>query len=72
MYHNNGQFKFLDLAIPIDAKKRGVERTEFSYPYVHDSMLWYEAIQSFIEEFINILYPKDKDVSRDYNDFSIS
>jgi monoamine oxidase len=56
MYHDEGKFRFLDLAIPRDAKKRGVQNTPFSYAYVHDASLWYEAIAQFVEEFIDNIY----------------
>ncbi len=63
--YNNPDFKFLDLAIPIDSKKRGVEKTPFSYPYVHDTMLWYTAMSSFVNEFVDSVYVNDKSVAGD-------
>ncbi len=66
MYNDDGKFRFLDLAIPKDAQKRGVSHTPFSYPYVHDATLWYEAMQSFISQFVDTCYPNgDSDVADD-------
>lgn len=50
-------FRFLDLAIPIDAAQRGVLATEFSYPYVHDALLWYKAMADFVGGFVDTVYP---------------
>jgi monoamine oxidase len=63
--YNNPDFKFLDLAMPIDSKKRGVEKTPFSYPYVHDGMLWYKAMSKFVNEFVDSVYTNDKAVAND-------
>ncbi|MFC4160495.1 FAD-dependent oxidoreductase [Chitinimonas lacunae] len=57
MYYDQDRFRFLDLAIPLDAKRRGVEQTPFSYAYLHDASLWYEAISRFVGNFIAIQYP---------------
>ncbi|KAG0000571.1 hypothetical protein BGZ79_005772 [Entomortierella chlamydospora] len=57
MYYDNDRFRFLDLAIPTDAERRGVEQTPFSYAYVHDARLWYDAISRFVDQFIAIQYP---------------
>ena len=57
MYNDDGEFRFLDLAIPKDVEKRGVQDTPFSYPYVHDATNWYNAISTFIDEFVSIVYP---------------
>jgi monoamine oxidase len=65
MYHDEGKFRFLDLAIPKDAEKRGVQDTPFSYAYVHDASLWYGAIADFIKEFVNNLYVDDAAVAND-------
>lgn len=56
MYNAGGAFRFLDHAIPIDAARRGVVGTEFSYPYVHDATLWYEAIARFVGGFVDAVY----------------
>ncbi|MCC5670121.1 hypothetical protein LC653_41615 [Nostoc sp. CHAB 5784] len=64
--YNNSNFRFLDLAIPIDAKTRDVSNTPFSYPYIHDASLWYEAISSFVTEFVNVQYPEgDRAIAAD-------
>ncbi|MCZ6674828.1 MAG: FAD-dependent oxidoreductase, partial [Verrucomicrobia bacterium] len=56
MYNDGGEFRFLDLAIPKDAKRRGVQDTPFSYAYIHDASQWYEAISGFIDEFVDNFY----------------
>lgn len=56
MYNDDGKFRFLDMAIPIDTKKRGVQDTPFSYAYVHDATLWYDSLAGFIEEFVDTVY----------------
>ncbi|WP_431825166.1 FAD-dependent oxidoreductase [Burkholderia sp. F1] len=56
MYYDKDRFRFLDLAIPADARRRGVEQTPFSYAYVHDAGLWYDAISRFVGTFISIQY----------------
>lgn len=64
--YNDKDFRFLDLAMPVDSKKRGVESTPFPYPYVHDGMQWYDAMATFVDEFVDIVYPKgDTDVAAD-------
>ncbi|WP_321813934.1 MULTISPECIES: FAD-dependent oxidoreductase [unclassified Paraburkholderia] len=57
MYYDDDRFRFLDLALPADIKRRGVEDTPFSYAYVHDAGCWYEAIARFVERFVSIQYP---------------
>jgi hypothetical protein len=57
MYYDNDRFRFLDLALPADIKRRGVEDTPFSYAYVHDAGCWYDAIARFVEHFVSIQYP---------------
>ncbi|WP_063902139.1 FAD-dependent oxidoreductase [Burkholderia ubonensis] len=57
MYYDNDRFRFLAQAIPADAKRRGVEQTPFSYAYVHDASLWYDAIFRFVGKFIAVQYP---------------
>ena len=57
MYNDAGNFRFLDLAIPKDAQRRGVLNTPFSYAYVHDTLLWYHAIEKFVAEFVDVTYP---------------
>lgn len=54
--YNNKDFRFLELAIPIDSKRRDVIETPFSYPYVHDTTLWYDAMEKFISEFVDTIY----------------
>lgn len=56
MYNDDGNFRFLDHAIPRDAEKRGVLNTPFSYAYVHDALLWYRAINNFVGEFVDVYY----------------
>ena len=56
MYNDGGNFRFLEQAIPIDAERRGVVNTLFSYAYVHDAMLWYRAIHKFIGDFVDTHY----------------
>jgi hypothetical protein len=64
--YNDSDFRFLDLAIPIDAATRGVSETPFSYPYVHDASLWYKAIFKFVNAFVNAQYPEgDRQISTD-------
>lgn len=64
--YNNPDFRFLDLAITVDGKKRGVEETPFSYPYVEDGTRWYEAMSEFVNEFVDKVYPNgDADVAGD-------
>jgi hypothetical protein len=66
MYNDGGNFRFLEQAIPRDAEKRGVLNTPFSYPYVHDALLWHTAIAKFIGEFVDTHYADgDKTVSGD-------
>jgi hypothetical protein len=66
MYHDDGKFRFLDLAIPIDSKKRHVEHTPFSYAYQHDASIWYKAIAKFVAAFVDTQYPNgDTDVVED-------
>jgi monoamine oxidase len=57
MYNDAGHFRFLDHAIPRDARKRDVLDTPFSYAYVHDASLWYAAMSKFVGEFVDIQYP---------------
>ncbi|GBF53347.1 amine oxidase [Microcystis sp. 0824] len=64
--YNDSDFRFLDLAIPIDAAKRGVSETPFSYPYVHDASLWFKAIFRFVNAFVNVQYPGgDREIAAD-------
>lgn len=56
MYHDDGKFRFLDMAVPKDAARRGVDSTPFSYAYVHDATLWYDAMANFIGEFVDTVY----------------
>jgi len=66
MYNLDGTFKFLDLAIPVDAQRRGVTDTPFSYAYVHDVTAWWEAIHAFITDFVRVTYPGgDAQVAQD-------
>ncbi|KAF8925272.1 lipoxygenase [Dissophora ornata] len=66
MYNDNDKFRFLDLAIPINAERRGVEQTPFSYAYIHDARLWYDAISDFVKNFIAIQYRQsDQAVAED-------
>ncbi|SFU84228.1 FAD-dependent oxidoreductase [Pseudoduganella namucuonensis] len=55
--YNDTDFRFLELALPADATKRGVRDTPFSYPYVHDAALWYDAIAGFTGRFVDACYP---------------
>lgn len=64
--YNNPEFRFLDLAMPIDSKKRGVEDTPFSYPYIHDGTLWYNTMSNFVNEFVDTVYKDDKAVKSDH------
>ncbi|KAF9980909.1 hypothetical protein BGZ65_004529, partial [Modicella reniformis] len=59
MYYDKDRFRFLDLAIRTDAKRRGVDQTRFSYAYVHDACLWYDKISLFVDKFIAIQYSND-------------
>lgn len=64
--YNDSDFRFLDLAIPIDAAKRGVSETPFSYPYMHDASLWFKAIFRFVNAFVNVQYPGgDREIAAD-------
>jgi monoamine oxidase len=65
MYNNDGKFRFLEHAIPVDAGKRGVLETPFSYAYVHDAMLWYRTMAQFVGEFVDTCYPNDASVKAD-------
>lgn len=66
MYHDDDKFRFLDLAIYRDIDQRDVRDTPFSYPYVHDATKWYDAISSFISEFVDLVYPEgDTAVAQD-------
>jgi monoamine oxidase len=56
MYNDGGKFRFLEQAIPMDAERRGVLNTPFSYAYVHDAMLWYRAIHAFAGDFVDTHY----------------
>lgn len=57
IYNDGGHFRFLDHAIPRDARQRGVQDTPFSYPYVHDASLWYAAMNNFVGAFVDAQYP---------------
>ncbi len=57
----NDEYYFLNQAILKDAARRGVADTPFSYPYVHDASLWYEAQKEFVNDFVETVYP-DGDV----------
>lgn len=62
---NNG-FEFLQLDVVTDAARRGVDDTPFSYPYVHDASLYYEAQAAFVGQFVDRIYPAgDSDVTSD-------
>ncbi|WP_426172713.1 FAD-dependent oxidoreductase [Massilia sp. TWR1-2-2] len=65
IYNGDGSFRFLEQAIPVDAGKRGVLDTPFSYPYVHDTLLWYKAIARFTGEFVDTCYAADDSVRAD-------
>ena len=54
--YNDPNFSFLNLAIPLDANRRGVTSTPFSYPYLHDASLWYKAMSKFVDKFIMTQY----------------
>jgi monoamine oxidase len=56
MYNDDGNFRFLNLAIPKDAENRDVLNTPFSYAYVHDASLWYTAIEGFVSNFVDTVY----------------
>jgi hypothetical protein len=58
--------RFLEQAIPIDAERRDVLKTPFSYAYVHDAMLWYRAIHKFAGDFVDTHYAGgDEEVAGD-------
>jgi hypothetical protein len=65
IYNKDGKFRFLDHAIPVDAAERGVLDTPFSYPYVHDALLWYRAMACFVDEFVDTIYLDDSSVRTD-------
>jgi monoamine oxidase len=65
IYNNDGKFRFLDHAIPVDADRRGVLETPFSYAYVHDALAWYRAMAGFVGEFVDTVYPDDAGVRLD-------
>jgi len=62
MYYDDGKFDFLDyLDFENATKKRNIpENLNFSYAYQHDAKLWYDAIKSFISNFVDTQY-KDND-----------
>jgi hypothetical protein len=55
--YGDPNFRVLDQASPVDAERRGVANTPFSYPYVHDAGLWYRAISRFVSGFVDAQYP---------------
>jgi hypothetical protein len=64
--YNAEDFRFLDLAIHVDAERRGVAKTPFSYPYLHDASLWYNAIRRFVSAFVATVYPEgDRAITSD-------
>jgi hypothetical protein len=64
--YNDPDFRFLDMALPSDAERRGVADTPFSYPYVHDAGLWYQAMSRFVSGFVDAHYPGgDKAITAD-------
>jgi len=59
-------FNFKASAFPNDIAKREVDNPALFYPFRDDGMLLWNAIQSFVKEYIDVYYRSDADVIEDY------
>lgn len=59
-------FNFKASAFPSDIANREVDNPDLFYPYRDDGMLLWNAIQSFLQEYVDVYYQSDTDVTEDY------
>lgn len=59
-------FNFKASAFPNDITNREVDNPDLFYPYRDDGMLLWNAIQSFVKEYVDVYYQSDADVTQDY------
>lgn len=59
-------FNFKESAFPNDIANREVDNPDLFYPYRDDGILLWEAIQNFTQEYIDLYYQDNADVSNDY------
>ena len=70
-------FNFKESALPKDIASREVDNPDLFYPYRDDGILLWDAIQSFVKEYIELYYETDSDVAEDHevqawaNDISV-
>lgn len=58
-------FHFRESAFPNDIAKREVDNPDLFYPYRDDGILLWNAIQSFVKEYVDVYYRSEADVSED-------
>ncbi|SOD40737.1 lipoxygenase family protein [Nitrosovibrio sp. Nv4] len=59
-------FNFKESAFPNDIAKREVDNPDLFYPYRDDGILLWNAIQSFIKEYVDLYYKSEADVTEDH------
>ncbi|SDY02899.1 lipoxygenase family protein [Nitrosomonas sp. Nm58] len=70
-------FNFRASAFPNDIANREVDNPDLFYPYRDDGILLWNAIQSFVKEYVDVYYKSEADVTEDYeiqawaNDISV-
>ncbi len=65
--HGVKTFNFDEALLPIALKKRGVDDPSLlpEYPYRDDALLVWEAIATWVKNYLSIYYANDNDVARD-------
>jgi arachidonate 15-lipoxygenase len=59
-------FNFRASAFPNDIANREVDNPDLFYPYRDDGILLWNAIQSFVKEYVDLYYKSEADVTGDY------
>jgi arachidonate 15-lipoxygenase len=59
-------FNFRASAFPNDIANREVDNPDLFYPYRDDGILLWNAIQSFVKEYVDVYYKSEADVTEDY------
>lgn len=59
-------FNFKESAFPNDIANREVDNPDLFYPYRDDGILLWNAIQSFVKEYVDLYYKSEADITEDY------
>ncbi|MFN9536064.1 MAG: lipoxygenase family protein [Pseudanabaena sp.] len=65
--HSVKSYKFDEAMLPVDLKNRGVDDPKLlpDYPYRDDALLIWEAIATWVKNYLSVYYFSDSDVTRD-------